>query len=264
MDQQYILDTAIEAARAAGALALEHRSHPLIVMQKGYRDFVTEADIAAQTLIIEMVRNRFPAHGIVGEEEGGEVVSAESTTRWIIDPIDGTSNYEFGIPAWCVSIGVAQGDQPQVGVIYDPLHDELFTAMAGKGSFLNGNPLTTNKTTQLNDAIVSLDWGRSADMRQSALAILNRLAPEVRSIRAVGSAALAVAWIAAGRLESYFNLGLKIWDVAAASLILHEAGGRFSSFDDHPFTLSNQKTWQLASNGTVHKSIINLLETETE
>jgi myo-inositol-1(or 4)-monophosphatase len=261
MDHQIVLDTAVEAARAAGALALEHRSRPLIVMQKGYRDYVTEADIAAQRLIVDMARERFPTHGIIAEEEGG-AVSAESNTHWIIDPIDGTSNYEFGIPAWCISIGVAQGDEPQVAVIYDPVHDELFTAIAGHGSLLNGKPLQANTTPELSNTILSLDWCRSGDMRRSALTVLSRLAPEVRSVRAIGSAALAVAWIAAGRLDVYFNLNLKIWDIAASALILHEAGGRTSSFEGQPFSLGDAQTWQLASNGVVHDALIDLLQTD--
>lgn len=260
--QQAILQTAIEAARAAGALALARRGHSLAVEQKGFRDFVTAADKEAQRLIIDLIGERFPDHGIIAEEED-DSLSAESDTVWIIDPIDGTSNYANDIPVFAVSIAVAHHKHPLIGVVYDPVHDQLFSAVAGEGSTVNGQPLQVNSKNALGDAFLALDWSRGGSQRQTTLDILGVLAYEVRTVRAVGSAALAIVWIAAGRLDIYFNINLKLWDIAAAGLIVQEAGGQVGGFDGRLFDLRDAASWGVVANKPLYAQTVACLQPYT-
>lgn len=263
-DWQAILATATEAARAAGALALAYRQRAVAVEMKGYRDIVTEADREAQQLITARIRERFPYHGVIGEEEEDGAASAENTptpsTAWIIDPIDGTSNYAAGVPVYAISIGVLHEGKPQVGVVYDPVHDELFSAVAGRGARLNGEELLTGTAATPGAAIFALDWSRTRVERQRALDTLNRVAHDFRTIRALGSATLAIAWVAAGRIDVYYNYNLKLWDIAASALILREAGGQTSSTAGRPLDCADSTTWHLSSNGRVHEAVIGLLD----
>lgn len=253
--RQAVLQTAIEAARAAGALALGRRGDTLAVEQKGFRDFVTAADKEAQRLIIDLICERFPLHSIIAEEED-DSLSAESDTIWIIDPIDGTSNYANNIPIFAISIAVVHHKRPQIGVVYDPVHDQLFSAVAGQGSTVNGHPLHVNETDTLGDAFLALDWSRGREQRQTALDILGVLAHEVRTVRAVGSAALAIVWIAAGRLDIYFNINLKLWDIAAAGLIVQEAGGQVGGFDGRVFDMTDCASWGLVANKPLYAQTV--------
>jgi myo-inositol-1(or 4)-monophosphatase len=262
------LQTAEEAARQAGALLRELVSQPRQLSQKGFRDLVTDADIAAQQLITRLIRDRFPEHGFIGEEDD-PALPVTGPVLWVIDPVDGTSNFSRQQPNFSVSIAAAvpaaavlagelsssarlAGTVVQAGVVYDPMRGELFSAAAGQGCSANGQKIRVSTVSDLAPAIVALDWGHSHKNRRTVLAALNRFAHEVHSIRAIGSAALALAWVAAGRLDGYVQYALGPWDAAAGSLLVREAGGIVTTLDGQPWTLADAGC--LASNGLIQDS----------
>jgi myo-inositol-1(or 4)-monophosphatase len=245
------------AARAAGHLIRRKLAEPLQVSSKGFRDLVTDADLAAQQQITTTLRTHFPDHGFLAEEKNSALPTA-GPVRWIIDPIDGTSNYSRLLPIFCVSLAVAVAEEVVVGVIYDPLRDELFSAGRGQGATVNGQPLRVSTTADLAEALVGIDWGRQESIRQRSLDALNRFAHHVRSIRALGSSALALAWVAAGRMDLYGNYKLSAWDIAAGALLIHEAGGLTSDLQAAPLRLV-ENTPCVASNGRLHREFLALL-----
>lgn len=216
------LDVAAEAARAAARTALERYHKPLVITRKGFRDIVTEADFAAQDAAVKVIQSHFPGASILGEEN--LTPRDEADTLWVIDPIDGTSNYARHFPVFCVSIGVVQHGRPVAGAVYDPLQAHLFTAEPGLGAKLNGSSIHVSDVGALADALLDVDWGHEPDVRRRALGLLDRIATECRTVRAIGSAALGMCYLAAGWIDLYYNLALKPWDGAAAQLILEEAG----------------------------------------
>ncbi len=230
-----LLAVAKEAALAAGEQVRRMFSEPLEIRSKGPRDLVTSADLAAQEIIVGMIRDAFPAHGFLPEEANDELPTA-GPILWIIDPIDGTTNFSRGVPIFCVSIAAVRNDPPLgvddvlAGVVYDPMQNELFTATAGgpallEGPGLHGRLLQTSGIKDLQHALVGIDWAVEADLRQHGLDYINSLAHAVDVLRGLGSATLAMAWVAAGRLDAYANFQLKPWDVAAAGLLVKQAGG---------------------------------------
>ncbi len=244
------LKIAIEAARAAGRIALDSYHKTLVITVKGPRDIVTEADFAAQDAAVSVIRSRFPDAAILGEEN--LTPREESDTVWVIDPIDGTVNYARRFPIFCVSIGVVQHGRPIAGAVYDPLRDHLFTARRGLGAQLNESPIHVSSVGDLSHAILGLDWGHEPDVRRRALDLLDRIATECRTARAIGSAALGMCYLAAGWIDLFFNLALKPWDGAAGQVILEEAGARM--------TTPNGQAWDytqpaaLISNGLLHSA----------
>jgi len=241
-------------ARNAGLLLRDKLAEPRQIKSKGFRDLVTDADFAAQTLITDRIRAQFPAHGFLVEEEDS-TLPRTGTVRWIIDPLDGTSNYSRSIPVFCVSIAATYQDELVVGVIYDPLRDELFSAARGTGSTINGKAIQVNPNTEMANATLSFDFGRGQDVRNQSLAALGELAHAVRTVRAVGSSALALAWVAAGRLDAYFNYRLSAWDIAAGALLIEEAGGCVTNFADEPVPMV-ERTSCLGSNGRLHRPLL--------
>jgi myo-inositol-1(or 4)-monophosphatase len=185
------------------------------------------------------------------------------TPVWIIDPIDGTNNYSRQLPNFVVSIGVAVAGITQVGVIYDAVHDELFRAAARKGSSLNGQRIRVSDTTHLRDVAVMFDWGHSRAKREMTFDALGRLLHEVHTFRSIGASALTLSWLAAGRIDAFFQYSLQIWDVAAAGLILIEAGGTMSGLNGDAWQLQAPHTSAIASNGKIHAKLLAKL-TETE
>lgn len=271
-----LLATAQETAVLAGNLAIEKQNQPLQVENKGYRDLVTDADFAVQKLITDTIGDRFPRHGFLTEEESDSPLSTDGPVIWIVDPIDGTTNYSRHIPVFCISIAaVAANDAIQklrngtpdryphydvlAGVIYDPVRQEMFSALAGQEATLNERPIEASAVTELKEAVVGLDWSHSRELRQSAVDAVNRLAHHVHSVRAVGSAALAMAWVAAGRLDGYLNYHLKPWDVAAASLLIQEAGGTISNGQGRPAQWSMGGSHCVASNGRLHRALLSAI-----
>lgn len=256
-----LLEVAAATAVAAGRLVHEKFNQPREITYKGFRDVVTDADLAAQQAITGRIRERFPTHGFLTEEKN-EALPRQGPVRWVIDPIDGTTNYSRQQPIFCVSVAAvvpapSPVEPPEVlaGVIYDPMRDELFAAARGDGCTLNGRRVTVSDVAQLKQALVSLDWSHSRAKRQSTLDVLPRFAGRAYGVRAIGSAALAMAWVAAGRYDVYINYNLKPWDVAAAMLLVAEAGGTLSDTSG-PLRWSEKGMTCVVSNGRVHDEFL--------
>ncbi|MEM7131868.1 MAG: inositol monophosphatase family protein [Chloroflexota bacterium] len=251
----YLLWQAVaeKAAQEAGALMLRRLQEPLELTDKGFRDVVTAVDFEAQALITDSVQAAFPEHAFLTEEEDSSLPQ-QGEVRWIIDPIDGTSNYSRGIPSFCTSIGVAVNNEIVVGVIYDPNLNELFSAVKGEGSTLNGQPIHCSQVDELGAAVVCLDWSRENSDRQVVFNILSTLGLEVRTLRGTGSAALALAWIAAGRFDGYINLTISSWDWAAGALLIAEAGGLFTQAGGSPVSLE-KSSGGIAATKAVHGTL---------
>lgn len=248
MSNARFLETAIEAARAAGQVALDRFNQPQVVTSKGFRDIVTEADVAAQDAAVAAIHARFPGAAILAEENLEP--DGQPDLLWVIDPIDGTTNYARHVPTFCASVGVVEQGRPIAGAVFDPLRAYLFTAERGRGAHLNGAPIHVSEVDALSDAVLTLDWSAAPELRARSLSLFHRIATDCRTVRAIGSAVLAMCFLAAGWVDLYFNLGLKRWDGAAAQVIIEEAGGRITN--------SLGETWDytqpdaFASNGRLH------------
>ncbi len=217
------LKTAINAARAAGALLRENFESDLSVNEFAVHDIKLELDVRSQELITEMILMDFPGHAIYGEE--GLAGNQESEFQWIVDPIDGTVNYFYGIPHFCVSIAMRRGDEMQVGVIYDPMMDELFEVERGGRPLRNGKPIVVSPRSDLDDAIISIGFSKTVEGMERGLERYRKLGPKVRKTRMMGSAALGMAYVACGRLDGYLEEQISLWDIAAGWLLVESAGG---------------------------------------
>ncbi|UCC62165.1 MAG: inositol monophosphatase [Anaerolineae bacterium] len=235
-----MLEAAIEAVHVAGQIILEKYRRPVEVRVKGLRDLVTEADTAAQEAIVGLLTDRFPGHAILAEEDMGSLDELGEYT-WIVDPLDGTTNYAFRLPIFSVSVGLAHRGEPALGVVYDPMRDHLFHAQVGQGAFLNGASLRVAEREEMIGSLVAFDWAREPELREVLLRILNHVAPRVATARALGSAALGPCYVAAGWLDAYFHVRLSPWDAAAAAVIVREAGGQVTGFDGQPWSLSSPR-----------------------
>jgi myo-inositol-1(or 4)-monophosphatase len=256
-DLTQLLAVACETAVSAGNLIHEKWQQPRQTTSKGFRDLVTDADLAAQRLITDRIQQAFPSHGFLPEEENAALPTAGEVI-WVIDPIDGTTNYSRQLPVFCVSIAAAvPGEGPVLGVVYDPMRQECFSGVKGEGAWLNGRSLQVSEVSELSQAIIGLDWSHHKQRRQSVLDSLHRFAHQVHTVRAFGSAALALAWVAAGRLDAYLNYNLQPWDTAAAGLLIYEAGGQLGHIDGTtpvPWAEKNQS--MLGSNGRIHRQFL--------
>ena len=219
-----VIELAEEIARAAGAqLRQAFETELRIETKSSPTDLVSEADVAAETLIRERLLAARPDDGMLGEE--GSDSTGTSGLRWIVDPLDGTTNFLFGIPQWGVSIAVEDEQGTLAGVVYDPMRDELWAAVRGAEPLLNGEPIDGREHAQdLATALVATGFGYAADVRAAQAEVAGRLLPRVRDIRRIGSAAIDLAWTAAGRYDAYFERGIKTWDFAAGALICEAAG----------------------------------------
>lgn len=222
---------AVRAARAAGSVILRYinRLESVTVVEKQRLDFVSEVDRLAEAEIIRELRRAYPDHGIVGEESGE--VSRGSRFTWMVDPLDGTHNYLRGIPHFCVSIGLLERGEPIHGVIFDPLRSELFTASKGDGAFLNDRRMRVTSRETLDGALLAtgFPWRQRAHL-PALLGMTRALLGSAEDLRRSGSAALDLAYVAAGRYDGYFEIGLKPWDMAAGCLLVREAGGSYADF----------------------------------
>jgi len=252
-----LLSVATEAARDAGVILRTYTKTGFRVTYKNPINLVTEADHAAENCIIEHVRARFPAHAILAEERGSDARSS-SEFRWVIDPLDGTTNFAHGYPAYAISIGVERDGHGLVGVVYDPTRDELFTAQSGRGAHLNGQPLTVSATAQLDQAL--LVTGFAYDIRDSPNNNLNhfaRFALKAQGLRRSGSAALDLCYVAAGRFDGFWEVKLNPWDMAAGVLILREAGGTVTDFGGGSHSIYQPEL--VASNGLIHQAMLTVI-----
>jgi myo-inositol-1(or 4)-monophosphatase len=219
MSQDELLDIATEAARTAGALLLERfGSEKVLATKSTATDVVSAADLAAEAAIRDILARRAPDDAVMGEE--GEDTGGTSGRRWIVDPLDGTVNYLYGLPQWCVSIAC----EGVVGVILDPVRDELFAATVGGPATLNGRELRIDPPDALSQALIATGFGYDPARRVLQAEVVSRVLPRARDIRRGGAAALDLAWVAAGRLDAYYERGVNAWDVAAGELICARAG----------------------------------------
>ncbi len=228
-----MLNTAIKAARTAGAI-INRASLDLERLQvntKAPNDFVTEVDHAAEAAIIDTLLSAYPGHGILAEESGSARGARDSEYVWIIDPLDGTTNFIHGLPTYAVSIGLAFRHQIQQAVVYDPARNDLFFASKGRGAFLNDRRLRVSKRTRMADALIGTGFPfRKGDDLSHYLRVLETVMKSCAGVRRPGAAALDLCYVAAGWYDGFFETGLSPWDVAAGSLIVTEAGGLVGNF----------------------------------
>lgn len=223
--QDELLILAVDVARRAGALLLERFQagrEPPLASKSTPTDLVSEADLASERLIRDTLARARPEDGFLGEEGGGE--DGSSGLTWVVDPLDGTVNFLFGIPQWCVSVALADEHGSLVGAIFDPCRDELFVATRDGPPLLNGAPIAASEREDLATAMVATGLAYDADVRAAQAEVLARVVPRVRDIRRFGSAALDLAWTAAGRYDAYFERTTKPWDIAAGTLVCERAG----------------------------------------
>ena len=255
-----MLNVAIKAARAAGAIinraALDVEA--VRISQKQINDFVTEVDQAAEQAIIETLLTAYPGHGILAEESGSQHGSKHSEYVWIIDPLDGTTNFIHGFPVYCVSIALAVKGKVEHAVVYDPTRNDLFTATRGRGAFLNDRRIRVSKRTRLGDCLISTGFPfRPGDNFKQYMAMMAELMPRTAGLRRPGAAALDLAYVAAGFTDGFFESGLSIWDVAAGSLLVTEAGGLVGNFTGEADYLEQREC--LAGAPRIYGQLVGLL-----
>jgi len=242
-----MLQAAIEAARAAGRIQREHFGSVLEVDREERRDIKLRVDKLCEEAIVQTIHARYPDHAILAEERGAQ---GESRYRWIIDPLDGTMNFFYGIPHFCSSVGLEVDGRPELGAVYDPLREELFTASRGEGAYLNDRRIRVSPIQDPAEAVVVVGFMKSEETLRQGLAAFSAALRRVRKLRSTGSASLDLAYVAAGRFTAYYEVGIHSWDVAAGRALLSEAGGRFEACQVSPDTLN-----VYASNGLVHNAL---------
>jgi len=229
-----MLNTAVKAARKAAAI-INRASLDLDLVRvstKGARDFVTEVDRAAESVIIETLSTAYPQHAFLAEESGASHAGREAEYTWIIDPLDGTTNFIHGFPQYAVSIGLRHRGQLTQAVVYDPTRNELFTASRGRGAFLNERRIRVSRRAHLRESLIGTGFPfRSLEHLDEYVRMFKRITEETAGIRRPGAAALDLAYVAAGRLDGFWEFGLSPWDMAAGTLMIIEAGGMVSDFD---------------------------------
>ncbi len=249
-------DFAMSAAKEAGALLKERFNHAHTISFKGRINIVTEADLLSEKLLMNRIGEQFPGHDIISEETKG--VLTGSPFRWIIDPLDGTTNYAHGFPIFSVSIALEREGSIILGVVYHPMLDELFVAERGRGAFLNERKISVTDTEDLSQCLLAT--GFPYDIRENPdnnMNYFSEMAMKARAVRRAGSAALDMAYIAAGRFDGFWELKLQPWDTAAGWLIIEEAGGSVTDISGDAYRLDSPHI--LATNGKIHQSMIDIL-----
>ena len=253
-----MLSFATQIAREAGHLLVQRLGSAKIT-SKGDINLVTEADIAAENLIIERIRSHYPQHGILAEESGEAALvgGKHSDWKWIIDPLDGTTNYAHGYPCFCVSIALEYKGVLEVGVVYDPMRDEMFAAERGQGATLNDRQMRVSNVDELNSSMVCTGFPYNVRERPDFAREFAKFTMEAQAVRRDGSAALDLAYVACGRFDGFWEDGLNPWDVAAGVLLIVEARGRVTNFKDEPVDIYKEQV--LASNGLIHEAMMRVL-----
>lgn len=256
-----MLNVAVKAARAAGAL-INRASLDVEALRVGTKqanDFVTEVDHAAEAAIIDTLLGAYPDHGIWAEESGRREGKGRGKGHvWIIDPLDGTTNFIHGFPVYCVSIALMVDGRLEQAVVYDPTRNDLFTASKGRGAYLNDRRIRVAKRTRLSDCLLSTGFPfRPGDAYDTYLKMLGEMLPRVAGVRRPGSAALDLAYVAAGFADGFFELGLSPWDVAAGALLVTEAGGLVGNFTGEPDFLETREC--MAGNPRIYGQLVGLL-----
>lgn len=255
------IEFAKELAIKAGRIVKEGLGRNVVIMAKaqgrlGKIDLVTDVDSKVENFIISEISKAYPEHNILSEEAGRREGKGEY--RWIIDPLDGTTNFIHNFPHFSISIALEEGDEIILGVVYDPVRNELFEALRGGGARLNGIEICTSKTTLLSKSLLAVGSPFKKEMQfKDVLRVLKNILEKVQAIRWCGSAALDLCYVGAGRLDGFLERNLKPWDTAAGLLIVNEALGKVTNFDGEPFVLSSNEI--VASNGLIHDDILKLL-----
>lgn len=253
------LDIAVSAARAAGALQRERLWLEHDIAFKGESNLVTEVDNACEEMIVGAIRDRYPEHDILAEEN--EYIPLNSSHKWIIDPLDGTTNYAHGFPWFAVSIALEIKGEVQAGVVYHPMMDELFTATKGKGALLNGSPIHVSRRAPLKNCLLATGFPYDRTWEnENNFANFGKMQMAARAVRRAGAAALDLAYVAAGRLDGYWECKLKPWDVAAGKLLVEEAGGRVTNHKGEPYSIYDHRI--LVSNGLIHEEMEGIVNGE--
>ena len=225
--------------------------------KKGKIDLVTEVDLEVERMFRELVGRRFPDHHVLAEELGGSA-SVPPGACWVFDPIDGTTNFAHGVPIFCASLALEIDGVPEVAAVYDPNRKELFTAERGGGAFLNGVPLRVSSAARLIDALLVTGFPYDVQVRvDEIVGLFGAFIGQARAVRRLGSAAIDLCWVAAGRMDGFWESDLKAWDLAGGALIVAEAGGRVTALDGRPFTSRSGQV--VASNGRIHDAMLDVI-----
>jgi myo-inositol-1(or 4)-monophosphatase len=247
------LETAVEIAREAGALLTNFFERRVPFETKGEFDLVTEADRSSERLVVERLRSHFPSHAIVAEEGGGHESASEY--RWFVDPLDGTTNFAHSFPVYNVTLGLERSGELIAGVVFDPTRQEMFTAERGSGAYLNNRRIHASPVKKVADSLASTGFPSRKRHHNINIHFYYQLAMASHGVRRTGSAAIDLAYVAAGRLDFFWEFGLKPWDVAAGTLLVSEAGGRVSDMRGAPHSVTASDD-VLADNGALHEEIL--------
>ena len=255
-------DLAVSVAREAGEILRSRVGQAHQVQFKGTIDLVTEVDKASEELIAGRIRDAFPEHRFIGEEGArGDVEHADSPFGWIVDPLDGTTNYAHGYPHFAVSIGLEHAGTPVLGVVYDPMRDEMFVGERGKGAMLNDMPIHVSDQDDLLQSLLATGFPYDPHGRAEAEAFWSAFLFRTQGVRRDGAAALNLCWVAAGRLDGFYERPLQPWDMSAGAAIVSEAGGIISQFDGTTFQPYGREA--VASNGALHAALLDVLAVTT-
>jgi myo-inositol-1(or 4)-monophosphatase len=250
------LEVALSAAKEAGEVLRKGFGWQHSVRYKGEVDLVTEVDEQAEQVIAEILLGAFPAYGMLAEEGGS--LAGEKDARWIVDPLDGTTNYAHGLPIFAVSIALERAGEVVMGVVHDPMHEETFVAERGRGATLNGELIKVSDTEELIRALIATGFPYDRAEMPEALDLFGRFAATTRGMRRLGSAALDLCYVASGRIDGYYERGIWPWDLAAGSVILDEARGKLTNYRGEVLDLDGREI--VASNGHLHPFIMRLME----
>ena len=252
-----LLATAIEAVTRAGKIQMEFLETGFKISKKGAIDLVTEADIAVEQMFRAMIAERFPDHTILAEEFGQDAATSGASHCWVFDPIDGTNNYAHGLPIFCSSLALEIDGKGVIGAIYDPTREELFVAERGGGAFLNGEPIHTSAAPSLVESMLVTGFPYDVHKRiPEIVGLFGEFVGRAGAVRRLGSAALDLCYVAAGRMDGFWEQSLKPWDVAAGAIIVEEAGGTVTDFFGGPF--SSRRHQVLATNGKIHDDMVKI------
>lgn len=257
-----MLNFATQTARDAGRLLVDRLGRAIQISKKGDIDLVTEADLAAERLIIERIRSYYPRHAILAEESGPSEsaisLPGRSEWKWIVDPLDGTTNYAHGYPCFCVSIALEREGRLEIGVVYDPTRDEMFAAERGAGATLNDRPIHVSSVQELNQGMLCTGFPYDVRERRDFARYFTQFTMKAQAVRRDGSAALDLAYVACGRFDGFWEDGLNPWDVAAGVVLIEEARGQVTDFTGGPLDIYTPKV--VATNGLLHEQMLTVIQ----
>jgi myo-inositol-1(or 4)-monophosphatase len=246
--------TAVEAVVRAGDTMLAHVGHDMRINKKSAIDLVTDVDVAIERMFRELIAARFPDHAILGEEFGGSASVPEGPC-WVFDPIDGTTNFAHGLPIFCSSLALEFNGVAEIAAVYDPSRRELFTAVRGGGAFLNGEPITVSTAATLIDSMLVTGFPYDIHARlEEIIGLFRAFVGKARAVRRLGSAAIDLCYVAAGRMDGFWERDLNPWDIAGGALLVAEAGGRVTGLHGEPFTSRGRSV--LATNNLIHDAML--------